>query len=223
MIPNRLTKIDDLTRPNHYFLDDDDECYYLGEYTAGEGYKHSETNQLIYNLKKPLKYRNQSPWKYKIDAINEVGAAFRKSIKQDTLVNNCTLVPIPPSKKKSDPEYDDRIVQILYAMDKHHKLDIRELVKQRQSIVPAHESEDGERATIEELLTLYEIDESLSKPPPNKILVFDDLLTTGRHFKAMKAVLQNQFPDTRIIGIFVARRELKTNNVADINLDEFFD
>jgi len=30
--PQRLTKIDDLTRPNHYYLTAGDHCYFLGEY-----------------------------------------------------------------------------------------------------------------------------------------------------------------------------------------------
>ena len=37
--PQRLTKIDDLTRPDHSYLAAVDDCYVLGEYTARKGYR----------------------------------------------------------------------------------------------------------------------------------------------------------------------------------------
>ena len=40
-MPARLTKIDDLTRPDHYYLSSADECYCLGEYTARAGFAYS--------------------------------------------------------------------------------------------------------------------------------------------------------------------------------------
>jgi hypothetical protein len=36
--PQRLTKVDELTRQDHYWLEPDDECLFLGEYTARKGY-----------------------------------------------------------------------------------------------------------------------------------------------------------------------------------------
>ena len=50
----RLSRIDDLTRSDHTFIEADDECLYLGEYNARKGYQFSETNNLIFNLKKPV-------------------------------------------------------------------------------------------------------------------------------------------------------------------------
>ena len=32
--PQKFTKIDDLTRPDHYYLTEGDACYFIGEYTA---------------------------------------------------------------------------------------------------------------------------------------------------------------------------------------------
>lgn len=48
----RLTKIDELTRGQHYHLSEDDTCYFFGEYTARKGYAFSNTNNLIHNFKK---------------------------------------------------------------------------------------------------------------------------------------------------------------------------
>jgi predicted amidophosphoribosyltransferase len=64
----------------------------------------------------------------------------------------------------------------------------------------------------------YIIDEQLVTPPPQTILVIDDVLTTGCHFKAMKQVLLNRFPNTAIIGMFIARRVPEADD-----LDDFFD
>jgi hypothetical protein len=52
--PRRLTEIDDLTRPDHFYLMADDACYFLGEYTARKGFAFSPTNQLVLNFKKSL-------------------------------------------------------------------------------------------------------------------------------------------------------------------------
>ena len=48
--PQRLTKIDDLALPDHYYLTAEDDCYFLGEYTARKGYAFSPTNQLVLNF-----------------------------------------------------------------------------------------------------------------------------------------------------------------------------
>lgn len=46
----QLQQIDELLRPQHFFIADDDDCYFLREYTAGAGFSHGETNQIILNL-----------------------------------------------------------------------------------------------------------------------------------------------------------------------------
>ena len=46
-----LTRIDDLTCDLYPFLTADDECYYLREYTSGQGFEYSHTNSLISNLR----------------------------------------------------------------------------------------------------------------------------------------------------------------------------
>jgi hypothetical protein len=48
----RLTKIDELALPDHFYLTAADDCYFLGEYTARKGYAFSATNQLVLNFQK---------------------------------------------------------------------------------------------------------------------------------------------------------------------------
>jgi len=41
---------------------------------------------------------------------------------------------------------------------------------------------------------------------PKHIGLFDDVITAGSHFRAAKDLLQDRFPEAKIVGIFVARR-----------------
>lgn len=208
---NRILQIDSLALPDHFYLDGEDTCYYAGEYTAGEGHAYSETNQLIHNFKKTMDKRGTSQWAHKERAIQHAANIFRAAIRQDAQI---TFVPIPPSKAKNDPMYDDRMLRMLQAVCVGRPAEIRELVIQVQSLVPAHLSTT--RPTPGELIANYQLDESLTEPPPTTILVIDDVLTTGCHFKAVKHVLLQRFPDANIVGFFIARRVPKS---IDIDFD----
>ena len=115
-----------------------------------------------------------------------------------------TFVPVPPSKAKDDPRYDDRLLRVLARLGRDQQTDVRELVLQQRSTAAAHESDDRPRP--HDLVALYDIDETKADPEPQRFVVFDDLLTTGSHFKAVAQVLRDRFPDKPIIGLFIARR-----------------
>jgi predicted amidophosphoribosyltransferase len=55
----------------------------------------------------------------------------------------------------------------------------------------------------------------LTVPPPTDIGLFDDVLTTGAHFRAAHSVLKRAFPNARIIGLFIARRVPESSDVED--------
>lgn len=74
----KLQQIDELTRPNHSFLAPDDHCFFLREYTAGAGYEHGETNNLISNLKKKVDRRGRPEWVHKERAIQRAGQELRQ-------------------------------------------------------------------------------------------------------------------------------------------------
>lgn len=201
--PNNLTEIDPLTRPDHSYLTADDECMFLGEYTARKGFAHSNTNNLIFNLKKPLNRKGEADWRYKGIAIQDAARAFRNAI-DDRVLRSATFVPIPPSKAKNHPEYDDRITQVIQSIDTIEPVDCRELVLQIRSMAAFHLSSD--RPGPEELESLYRVDANLIEPSPTYIVLIDDILTTGSHFKATKRCLRRTFTDVPIVGYFVARR-----------------
>jgi predicted amidophosphoribosyltransferase len=205
----KLIKIDDSNRSHHHFLENDDACFYLREYTSGatkDAHLLSATNSLIINFKKsPLKKNNKAEWRYKLNAIEIIAKDLSDSLMD--ILEDCTLVPIPPSKIKSNPEHDDRMLKVLQAIQINNvnkRLDIRELLLSKNDTQPSHMS-GSNRATIEEIKSNTIIDVNLCTPVPTNILLFDDVLTTGRHFKACKAVLLNSFPKAMVFGIFIAR------------------
>ena len=75
---------------------------------------------------------------------------------------------------------------------------------QRESAEAAHGS--AQRPGPKDLAALYRIDEWLASPQPVRLMVVDDVLTTGAHFKAAQDVLTRRFPEVPVFGLFVARR-----------------
>ena len=213
--PRRLTKIDDLTRPDHSYLTAADDCYFLGEYTARKGFAFSATNRLIFNLKKGMDRRGRPEWPYKAMAIQAVADALRAAL-NDKARQTLTFVPVPPSKAKSDPLYDDRLVQVLRAVWPGQAADVRELIVQPVSTGAVHDRDD--RPTPAALESGYVIDRGLVSPKPQIIAVIDDMVTTGAHFVAIRNMLRREFPNSRIIGAFVARRVPEAVDVEDFEL-----
>ncbi|WP_024873126.1 hypothetical protein [Tolumonas lignilytica] len=196
----KWSQIDELLLPDHYYLSLDDECFFLGEYTARQGANYSDTNQLIINLKKGVDRKGRTEYKYKISAIDEVAQYLANNIN----AKGWTLVPVPPSKSKDDPMYDDRLVQILAkAKMLNSDIDYRELVVQIGSYQAAHLT-NGNRPRPDALADRYQIDNSLMGGLRD-IIIFDDVLTAGSHFAAMKRFISDHVPDKRIVGLFVAR------------------
>ncbi len=201
--PHNITEIDTLTRPDHHFLTTDDACYYLGEYTARKGYTYSETNNLILNLKKSMDTKGTNQWPHKRRAIISAATALRNALPESWL-QTATFVPIPPSKAKNDPLYDPRMTSMLQRINTAQPVDVREIIVQTQSTVAVHNS--VETRNPEQIKRFYISDEALLVPPPHTIIICDDVLTTGAHFKAAQALLAETFPGVPMVGVFIARR-----------------
>jgi adenine/guanine phosphoribosyltransferase-like PRPP-binding protein len=48
--------------------------------------------------------------------------------------------------------------------------------------------------------------------------VVDDLITTGAHFVAVRNMLRREFPDIKIVGLFIARRVPEAIDIEDFDL-----
>ena len=153
-----------------------DECYCFGEYRSGGSYAAGEMNQLIFNIKCPPKPSNPERLRYKEQAIQKVASALDKLPTKD----NTLWVPVPGSKERNHLGHDDRLIQILEKTQHRWK----EIIYQTKSYEADHQSPGSE---------------------PSCIVVFDDVITAGHHFKAMQKKLTCCFLNTPIIGFFIAR------------------
>ena len=194
-----FTRIDHLTLGEHSHLSADDECYFLREYTARQGFEASDTNRIVLNLKKEMDRRGRPEWLYKEKAIKQAAAEIRTALTPQWL-RAATIVPVPPHRVKSDPLYDDRMTQMATLIGS----DVRELVVQIATLTSSHES--NSRPSPRELRNNYRLDEALCTPAPGAIGVLDDMLTAGAHFRAIKDMLVERFPGVPVVGIFYARR-----------------
>ncbi len=200
----RPTRIDALLLQDYPFLTVHDECYCLREYRPRVGYSYSTTNNFISNLKKETVRHGRPEWRYKEEAIEEAArllTAFDPPWLQET-----TLVPIPPSVAKGDEGHDDRMVRVLHRLAELAglRLDVRELIRQDRTTRSSSRSGTA-RLSLAELREVWRIEETLADPRPRRICVFDDLLTTGLHFKAAKELLAPRFAPAAVVGIFLAR------------------
>lgn len=203
MVEIYFQKIDENNRGDHPHLTSDDEIYFLREYTSGQNFKFSTANNIISNLKKKPSKSHLAEYSHKIRAMKECAEELSGAIHIDWL-KTATLVPVPSSKIPGDPEHDDRMGRICRAIKP--STDVREIVRQKSSIKAAHECTPGERPKVQDLLNVYEIDESKTNPIPISIGIVDDVMTAGTHYRAMQMTLSRRFPGVPIVGFFIARR-----------------
>lgn len=215
-----LTKIDEVLLQDHHYLEHDDLCGFLGEYNPRGNLPFSKyiqkgLNSLILNFKKPIDRLGKSSGKYKTRAINEISEMFLGAGDGfNAWLERATLVPIPPSKSKDDPLHDNRMLQVLQKLNADGSLDVRELVLQRQSMSASHQS--AVRPRLAAIKRNYYINEQEVHGLGDSIGLFDDVVTTGAHFKAAQSLLTERFGDVTIYGIFVARRVPRSVDVEDL-------
>jgi hypothetical protein len=168
----RFTKIDRLTRGEHRFLDEADDCSFIGEYTARKGYSYSETNDRIISLKmKPgIRHSNPPRYKYKGLAI-DYWAQKLASAMPVVEAGRAIWVPIPGSCPKGDPEHDDRLLRIL-ARAYGGRVSVPELIEQVGTRVAAHDSET-QRPTPEQLVASWRVNGGLLEDGAYSFVIFD--------------------------------------------------
>jgi hypothetical protein len=208
LLPRRLTWIDATNRDAHSYLVEDDRCLFFGEYFAHQGYEGGYTNDLILNFKiKPSALRkNPARARYKTRAIAEVAECLRNVAAAEHAARY-TWVPVPPSKAVGDPDYDDRLERTLRAAFDPRVVDIRNLLRQTESTEADHLS--GDRLTPEQLYAILDVDETAAAVAPVRergVILFDDVLTTGKHFMCCKRRLREHLGDIPVTGLFIARR-----------------
>ena len=187
----------------------DDWIVYLRTYTAHAqtGYMHSETNDLISNLKKGVDRKGKDEYWYKEQAIRRCIKDLNMVFRTSKASRASTVVPIPSSKSKDDPLYDDRLLQIATGATCFDC--VKELLIQPKS---RKSERGGSRLHPDQLVKLWEIDESQAEPEPDKIIIFDDVIIHGSQFRAADTMLRKRFPNAQIRGLMIARGEWEEND-----------
>jgi hypothetical protein len=207
VMPLMLTPLDAPTRVEHAFLVASDRCSYLAPYIPARGHHVGGCNQLIRNFKcEPSIARcNPQRRRHKQHAITTLAKWLRAAVTREQ-AELCTWVPIPPSKWRGDPDYDDRLTRTLNLAFQAYDVDVRCLLYQVENTVPDHAGPT--RLSAEALYENLRLDAvALSAQPIRpRITLFDDVLTTGKHYRCCERRLGQALPGTPITGVFLTRR-----------------
>ncbi|HTY48830.1 MAG TPA: hypothetical protein VMB48_03970 [Steroidobacteraceae bacterium] len=204
-IPRHCARIDPAAA-GHFWLTGSDLCLYVWDYARRAGFAAGPANNLISNLKKKPSRLAAHPIEasYKEQAIAHAARALRSLLGREWIEHCGTLVPVPCSKLPGHPDHDDRLARVLRAAFQGWAADIRPLIGQRCSTAADHET--AGRSKLTELLALSHLDEAAAVQPPRPYLVvFDDVLTSGKHFKVAQRLLAARFPQCAVLGLFLAR------------------
>jgi hypothetical protein len=200
----RLQKIDEMVMPRHKYLVRTDSCYYLMDYPPYNKYGRTPNTCKIMDFKIKADRKGTPEWERKKNIITEIAKTFIKAYPfkdKDTV-----LVPMPPSKKKDDPDYDDRIVSFLNQFcAETPKAYLKEIISVKESMEASHLSDD--RKSPDELLEYLVLDTTFSLDGKDVIIV-DDVIRHGAHYKACEKLILSKFKPTLITGMFIGSTTL---------------
>ncbi len=202
--------IDESSRREHWLLEPDDHCLFLGEYLPGGGWAAGAVNSLVLDFKRAPSRIRASPHAatvrlFKELAIETVARALRAGFGRAAVESALTFVPMPTSKRPGDADYCDRLQRALQRAFEGWDADIRPLFRPSTAAPPDHERRER-RLPRRELLRLVEIDGTrLGQPLRPVVALFDDVLTSGKHLSVAKSRIRERCPEQAIIGVFVAR------------------
>ena len=110
---------------------------------------------------------------------------------------------MPGSKSIGDDDFDDRIALVLRAAFLGWQADIRKTLTASRSLEADHRAES--RVGHDELAAVMTIHEHLSANVRPIVVIVDDVLNSGKHFRVAKAKILDRFPGVEVRGVFLAR------------------
>lgn len=202
-----LHLLDEARRTQHCFLQGTDLCRYLWDYLPGGAPERSQ--RWIRDLKCNPSQAAACPLRarYKERAIVRAAQALRAAAPR-SWVEQVSWCPIPPSAKLGAADYDDRLLRLLQLAFAGYDADIRPLIHQSQSLPADHRRR--RRVSFVDLYELMSVDTAqlTKRTLRTELVLFDDVLTTGKHFKCAQARLRERLEPLSISACFLARRVL---------------
>lgn len=186
------------------YLDTNDFCVYYMDKTNGSRYEKGP-NQDISNLKidpaKETSLQRKYGWKEK--AIKQCALDMSSYLlNQRTLTpDNSVLVPIPSSKPRGYEGFDDRMTRVCMQIQQITRIKCVDCLSTKKYLGSMHFNTLDR--SIERLAQNTSVDIAMIPDGIDYIILVDDQLTKGTHFKAMQSLFA---PMGYIcIGIFWAR------------------
>ncbi len=213
--PDRLRPIDAALLSDHSQLTSQDECDFLWEYVPRRPADWTAGNQFIRDLKLKDSQLAHQParLRYKRAAIAHAGRALRRLLPQEWL-SQATFVPMPCSKTQGGCDHDDRMLRVLRCAFRGRGADIRELLRMDYSLCADHESRARcSAARLRRALcvgsparSIAGVRDTAVEPAPRPLIILvDDVLNSGKHYRVASRVLQERWPDRQVRGLFLAR------------------
>lgn len=200
-----LQFINNKLRREHFYLTPVDECYYLFNYKAGVGYNDNIVNRFVGNYKRaPATQKNMAGAKWA--ALVQAKRLLAAYLPEVFDLCNITVVPVPPSKTQESAQYDDRNYRVLSWLQQLG-LHAQELVCCERDMRPSHACR--QRPSLHELTENLSVNYELARYTKRKVVLFDDVLTSGAHFAACKQRIQEVLPTVDVAGVFIARRAIQ--------------
>jgi len=207
-------KIDAVELSHRPWLCPDDECYYYMRYPhlADMGELPSWSSPVrsrVYDLKKTPTQLQSDPRlavhkRQAIDQFSHDLSVFLRVSASQLSDASFALVPVPPSKSRSDPDYDDRLIQVCSRSCELNEnigavsIDCLHTISSRSAGHFAATRPDPRAIKSNTLL------DSGVLQSYETIILIDDLLTKGASFAACKQLIRDEYPNMRVIGLFWA-------------------
>lgn len=191
-------KIDILSENYPRFIIDGERCLYARDYVSGGGFE-GEANQLILNFKISIDKKNTNRWQHRDNAVK----LFAKEIASIIGDQAFNFMAIPGSKPWTHVENNQRFQDLF-----------KELIRLKPNIVVhwpvdcitavVGSSQGGTRSPAQ-ILANYKWNGFIPGSSFTKIIVIDDVITSGAHYRACSNYLrQNNFTG-EIVGVFWAK------------------
>lgn len=178
-------------------LKQNESCFYAREYKAdGSTYKGGDTNQLVFNFKKPPSRKsNTYEWQHRNFAVQKFATELK-----EVLPASSTVLAIPASKLPSDSEYDNRFEDMFTALaEVVTNLCVVNPIAIRATSTASHLGGTRSSAVIKSNYRWLP-----PVPQTERLFVVDDVIATGAHFRAAADFLRENGFQGAIVGLFWA-------------------
>ncbi len=217
MLSERLMQLDESNRADHRHLGPEDRCFYFGEFFARSEIAFSVTQRLIadYQCRPSLAAADPERRALKEQALTTIAAGLRAAIGPSG-AEAYTWVPVPPALAIDHPDFDDRLSRTLRAAFAGLDGDVRPVLRYAGDADGDGEGDvehrkrrrSGPDALYRRLWV--DVDAARARPIRAGLVLFDDVLCTGAHFRAAARRLLELRPEPiPIVGVFLARRILR--------------